>query len=52
VLGDRLADALGDEALDARRAVVGADDQLVAAGAELVFPEDQRLLRKPSTPIT
>ena len=41
VPGDRLPDALGDEALDARRAVVGADDQLVAAGAELVFPEDR-----------
>ena len=30
VLGDRLPDALGDDALDAGRAVVGAHDQLVA----------------------
>ncbi len=41
VFGDRLLDAFGDEALDARRAVVGADDQLVADGAELALPEHQ-----------
>src|SRR6516225_5125988 len=37
----RLTDSLGDEPLEAGRAVVGAQDQLVATGAELVLPEDQ-----------
>src|SRR5436190_2120720 len=46
VLRDRLADALGDESLDSRPAVVRADDHLVAAGAELVCPEDKRLAAK------
>jgi hypothetical protein len=46
VLGHRLLDARGDQALDAGRAIVGADDQFIAAGAELVFPEHQRLVAK------
>ena len=41
VLGDRLRDARGHEALDAGRAVVGAHDEFVADGAELVFPEHE-----------
>jgi hypothetical protein len=38
---DRLADTLGHHALDACRAIVGADDELVAHGAKLVLPEHQ-----------
>ena len=45
--GDRLSDAVGDQALDAGRPVVGADDHLVAAGAELVFPEHQAHVAEP-----
>ena len=44
VARQRLPDALGHQALDARRAVVGADDELIAAGAELVVPENQVLV--------
>ena len=41
---DRLFEAESDEALDADRAVVGADDEFIAAGAELVVPEDEVLV--------
>ena len=36
-------DAVGDHALHARRTVVRAQDEFVAAGLELVFPENQIL---------
>ena len=42
--GKRLLHALGDEALDAGRAVVGADDQLIAHRAELFLPEHHALV--------
>ncbi len=41
---DREPDALGDGALDAGRAVVGAHDHLVADRAELVVPEHEVLV--------
>ncbi len=45
--GDREPDALRHRPLDARRAVIRADDQFVAAAAKLVFPEDQLAVAKP-----
>ena len=47
---DRLLDSLGDQSLDADRAVVGADDVLVAEGPELVLPEHQVLVAEADDP--
>ncbi len=40
---DGQLDAVGDEALDAHRAVVGAQDQLVTHAGELLLPEHEAL---------
>ncbi len=43
-------DAVGDKTFHPGRAVVGAQDQLVADGAELVFPEHQILVAETEDP--